>query len=120
MKTTVFLILYCLSFSVLSEGASKVAASKEILLRGGEIEPSGIIAVCEKYREWCNGYYTAVIHEFNLRNIKICIPKNEVGRQVDEGIWSIIKSWLFRKDKNSKVTLISAIKSSLAEYTKCP
>ncbi len=92
--------------------------SYELLLRGSKVEPQSIIAVCEKQPVWCNGYFTAVIHNLKNNNRKYCMPSNNVGRQINEGIWAVIKAWLYRQPKTAEISLLSATQKALTEH-KC-
>ena len=92
---------------------------KESFVRNQSISPGMVITVCENDKNWCNGYFTAVIHNLQRKNVKFCLPVNKVGRQVDEGIWSIIKSWLYRQPNEIKITFSNAVLSALTEHVQC-
>jgi hypothetical protein len=115
-----FLLLAALIFPSISLAAEKLdAATQELLLRGVELKPADIILVCSDNNEWCNGYFVAIIHELEKKGVNLCLPRNEVGRQIDEGVWSIIESWLYRQPKESKTSLNNAVVNALTEHNDC-
>ena len=113
------LLLCTFLFSTISVAADKRDAAQELLLRGAELTPKNIILVCGNDNDWCQGYFTAIIHELEKREAKLCLPRNEFGRQIDEGVWSIIEAWLYRQPIESKLTLNNAVVSALTEHNDC-
>jgi hypothetical protein len=114
----VLFILLALFTSVI-QAAEPRDLFKEFLVRNEPIDREMIILVCEKDKEWCNGYFTSVIHSLKSQNIPFCLPVNDVNRQIDKAVWTIIKSWLYRQPKDSEFTLSYAIHTALTEHSKC-
>jgi hypothetical protein len=90
LRIIVFLSIF---LSAASHSEERRDVFKELLLRGVELEPESIIITCRN-DDWCQGYFTAVIHGLKNGGAKLCIPTNDVGRQIDKGVWSIIEAWL--------------------------
>ncbi len=114
------------SAPALSEFDSKTAVPvdvnvviQELLVRNQPVASYKIISICRNRPAWCKGYYTAIIHTLVKEKVSFCLPSNQVGRQNDEGIKSIIESWLYRQSVSKKVRISDAIYKALTEHKKC-
>lgn len=94
---------------------------KEIATRNLEIEAKYLVNLCDdsENREWCEGYFAAVIVTLKGEKNKLCLPNNDVGRFYFDGVWSITKSWLYRQNKIDKVTFYNSIQQALTEDQAC-
>jgi len=94
-------------------------AIQEILVRNQPVTSYKIITVCRKSPVWCEGYYTAIIHSLTQQNRSFCLLLNKVGNQNNEGIKSIIESWLYRQLDSKKIKFSDAIYMALTEHKEC-
>ncbi|WP_350151725.1 hypothetical protein [Nitrosomonas sp.] len=83
----------------------------EIVMINGEVETDLVISFCDSNKEWCSGYFAAVIHSLESSGKTVCIPR----RKHQEGIWIIVKSWLYRQPQDKKITINQAVISALTE-----
>ena len=94
---------------------------KEIATRNLELEAHYFVNLCDDIdsKEWCEGYFAAVIATLKSKDKNLCTPSNEVGRFYFDGVWSITKSWLYRQNKTEKVTFYNSIQKALTEDKAC-
>jgi hypothetical protein len=99
----------------------KILIVKEFARRNVELEASKFISLCDdkSHQEWCDGFFSATISTLNENDKNECIPRNDVNRHIFDGVWTIIKSWLYRQPKHSKTTFSNAVLRSLSETEKC-
>ena len=90
-----------------------------MLIRGIDVDPEIIIVVCDNENEWCRGYITAAVHALKVGGTKLCLPTNNVDRQNDKGLWSIIEAYLYRLPKDIKINLYQSIIAALTEHKDC-
>ena len=93
--------------------------AKEIANRNLETEPERFMELCDsnEFKDWCEGYFSAVITSNKLNNKLVCIPTNDIGRYSYNGVWTLTKSWLYRH--KDKTTFYSAISNAITESDTC-
>ncbi|QUJ70468.1 hypothetical protein KDD30_20460 (plasmid) [Photobacterium sp. GJ3] len=114
-----YLFLLMMSISCCSSASDGRDLIREALERGLEVEPMMIISSCSAQDKWCQGYMSAVVQSLDTAKVEVCLPKNDVGKPVQDGLWAIVESWLYRQPKDTKVSLFSAIYKALTEHTTC-
>lgn len=106
-------ILFILIFLFLSSSSSVIGQDlyDEIVMINSEVETDLVISFCDSNKEWCAGYFAAVTHSLESGGKTVCITR---GKHQD-GVWIIVKSWLYRQPKDKKITINQAVISALTE-----
>ena len=120
MRFFVFLIaLNILCGAAIAQGG-KEAALREAVTRDMELKPRDLISLCDskENQDWCEGYIAASITGLEQGGT-LCLPTNEVGRYVYDGVWTIVKAWLYKQDSDRELTFREAISFSLTGTDDC-
>lgn len=87
----------------------------ELVMINSAVEPDSIIRLCDSNHEWCGGYFTAVIHSLDSAGKAPCVPRRKDISQIQEGLWIIVKSWLYRQPPDIRITINQTVISALTE-----
>ena len=109
MKNILF-ILICLFISSSSPVIGQDLYD-EIVMINSEVKTDLVISFCDSNKEWCAGYFAAVIHSLESGGKAVCVSR----RRHHEGVWIIVKSWLYRQPQDKKITINEAVISALTE-----
>jgi len=94
---------------------------RELIYRDMPKKTSTFLEFCdhEINRQWCEGYYSAIIAELKDTETTLCIPKNGVGRYSFNGVWVITKAWIYRQSEEKEATFRNVVKAALRENRQC-
>ncbi|MDO6526965.1 hypothetical protein Q4519_14860 [Motilimonas sp. 1_MG-2023] len=99
-----------LTTALLARRDELIAAQiKEDIEQGKKAQPATLISTCHKRDEWCKGFMSAAVQSLVSAHKKVCIPRDKEGQPLEEGLWTIVNSWLYRQPAYLKLTLLSAI-----------
>jgi hypothetical protein len=107
--------------SFAAENANLVRIARERALRNTPQLPKSLIPLCdsESSSEWCEGYFSGIITSLRYEGIAICVPTNDVGRWLFDGVWTMTKAWLYRQPVNIEITFYNSVRESLTEDGEC-
>mgnify|MGYP000551053245 CR=1 FL=1 len=119
IKYLITFILILLSNTALSVETDVI--TREIVNRNAPNKPSKYIKICDHdfNRDWCEGYFSAVIASLEKQKIDLCLPKNKVSRYSFDGVWAITKSWLYRQTDSQEIKFYDAVELALTENNGC-
>ena len=113
------IIIFSIPFSVNAADLDDII--REAANRNIQQKPLDLAKVCnnDKNKDWCEGYFSAVIASLESQGLKLCLPRNEVSRYSYDGVLAITKSWLYRQPQSNRIDFYSSVKKALTENENC-
>ncbi|MEO1582705.1 MAG: hypothetical protein AAFR91_12780 [Pseudomonadota bacterium] len=102
-------------------GLTRNRALQELANRNIPFKAREMVSLCDEneFHEWCEGFFSATIAAIEDDGVPICVPRQENGRYAFDGVWTVVKSWLYRRQPTYEVTFFDAVKMSLTDEGAC-